>query len=577
MKTIKLITFCLLIPGFAYAQKVELNDVYPSEIASKGFTLSQDASVKITGTSGYFRDEWRGVVFYGWILNAETREVVWHYLDHEDDLSRRDSRDRRNKEELLDYSVDVDLKKGNYELYYTGAYTNNSNDNYNVSVNGLNDLIDQVFDSRSKRKFRSSMKDDLFIAVESSRLSSAEIGDFIAAKSKDAIVSFIRMGEDEKEEHRFNLTAETQLKIYAVGEVQRREKFDYIWIQDAASRERVFEMDYRNSDYAGGAEKNRKLNETITLPAGSYILRYNSDASHSYREWNAMPPDDPEFWGVTMWAASNADKSNFAAFVKPKIASPLLEITGVRDDELLSKGMKVSKEIEVRVLCLGEESSNRMADYGWIVDAKTREKVWEMNDFRTDHAGGAEKNRMTDEKITLPAGDYIVYYTTDDSHAYRDWNAAKPYEEELWGISIWAIKESDMGVISEFNPKDYKNENVIVELTMVGNDEELRETFELDAETKLKVTGVGEGSDGDMDDYGYIKNMDTGRIVWEMRYRNSDHAGGARKNREFNETITLEKGKYRVYFESDGSHAYGRWNADPPSNPELWGISILKN
>ncbi len=92
----------------------------------------------------------------------------------------------------------------------------------------------------------------------------------------------------------------------------------------------------------------------------------------------------------------------------------------------------------------------------------------------------------------------------------------------------------------------------------------------------MRILGIGEGSGGDMYDYGFIKNMDTGKIIWEMDYRNSEHGGGARKNREFNETMMLEKGTYRVYFETDGSHSYRRWNDDPPSNQELWGITVLK-
>ncbi len=557
-----------LLPALAFGQRVELKDIYPREIDGTGFSLSSDSKVKIDGTAGVFRDEWQGIVYYGWILNSDTREVAWHLLD------QREMRDLRDVEEVIEYSYEVDLKKGNYELYFTGSPTNISGDNWDVD--GFGDLMRQIFNSRSRRRFRSSMADELFIKVESNGLNEVNINDLINAKNKDAIISFTRMGEDEDEEKGFTLTGETKLKIYALGEGRRRENFDYVWIQDAATRKRVFEMDYRNTNYAGGANKNIVFNDEISLPAGSYVLRYSSDGSHSYREWNAMPPDDPEFYGVTVWAASASDKNKIVDYVEPKIAKPLVALTMVRDDELLSEGMKLSRDLEVRVLCLGEEASDRMVDYGWIINAETREKVWEMDDWGNDHAGGAEKNRMAEETIKLPAGDYIVYYVSDDSHSYRDWNAARPYEEDLWGISIWAVNERDMSAVSKFDPRGYTSKNVIAEITMVGNDESLRETFELEEETKVRVLGIGEGSDGDMYDYGYIRNMDTGRTVWEMRYRYSDHAGGARKNREFNETITLEKGRYRIYFESDGSHSYRRWNADPPSNPELWGISIVK-
>ena len=53
--------------------------------------------------------------------------------------------------------------------------------------------------------------------------------------------------------------------------------------------------------YAGGAAKNRRFDGTITLPAGEYILKFESDGSHSFGDWNADPPDNPEAWGITIF------------------------------------------------------------------------------------------------------------------------------------------------------------------------------------------------------------------------------------------------------------------------------------
>ena len=98
----------------------------------------------------------------------------------------------------------------------------------------------------------------------------------------------------------------------------------------------------------------------------------------------------------------------------------------------------------------------------------------------------------------------------------------------------------------------------------------------MDKDTNLRIFALGEGVDGDMVDYGWIKNTDTGKVVWEMTYRNTDAAGGASKNRMYNDTIILPKGSYKVYYETDGSHSYRRWNASPPRDPERYGISLLK-
>jgi hypothetical protein len=39
----------------------------------------------------------------------------------------------------------------------------------------------------------------------------------------------------------------------------------------------------------------------VTLPAGEYVLRYETDDSHSFGSWNAGPPDDPEMSGITLY------------------------------------------------------------------------------------------------------------------------------------------------------------------------------------------------------------------------------------------------------------------------------------
>ena len=82
-----------------------------------------------------------------------------------------------------------------------------------------------------------------------------------------------------------------------------------------------------------------------------------------------------------------------------------------------------------------------MHDYGWIENAETGRVVWEMSYRRTDHAGGARKNRLSDEVISLKKGEYIVFYETDDSHSFGDWNASPPYDPQSWGITIYKVED----------------------------------------------------------------------------------------------------------------------------------------
>jgi hypothetical protein len=77
--------------------------------------------------------------------------------------------------------------------------------------------------------------------------------------------------------------------------------YDYGWIEDARTGTVVWEMTYGMTFHAGGGRKNRMVNTSIVLDKGEYVLRYRSDDSHSYAEWNVDPPDDREYWGITLY------------------------------------------------------------------------------------------------------------------------------------------------------------------------------------------------------------------------------------------------------------------------------------
>jgi hypothetical protein len=216
-----------------------------------------------------------------------------------------------------------------------------------------------------------------------------------------------------------------------------------------------------------------------------------------------------------------------------------------------------------------------MADYGWIVNAKTRERVWEMDGRKTSHAGGASKNRLVDEIITLPKGNYLAYYETDGSHSYRDWNSDPPMDESHYGLSIYGWSNGfDSKSVASFS--EGEDENVIAQLIRVKDDRHVTKTFTIEEPTRVRIYAIGEGVDRDMADYGWIEDAKTGTTVWEMTYRMTEQAGGASKNREVSTTIMLEKGEYELHYRTDGSHAFNDWNDDPPEDRVHWGITVIK-
>ena len=62
-----------------------------------------------------------------------------------------------------------------------------------------------------------------------------------------------------------------------------------------------------------------------------------------------------------------------------------------------------------------------------------------MKEEKAEYAGGAVKNKVTKQLLKLDAGDYLVYYKTDDSHSYPDWNEDPPRDRENWGITVFRL------------------------------------------------------------------------------------------------------------------------------------------
>jgi len=199
-----------------------------------------------------------------------------------------------------------------------------------------------------------------------------------------------------------------------------------------------------------------------------------------------------------------------------------------------------------------------------------------MTPDNTGFAGGAAKNALFDGIIELPAGNYIVSYRTDDSHSYRDWNAAPPIDKSGWGIRLYGVGKDftpeSFALVDKFQPVG----SVLVNMTELGDDENVKQKFSLDGTTKIRITALGEGRSGKMFDYGWIENDDNGEIVWEMTYRKTRFAGGADKNRIVVANLALEKGNYTAHFVTDDSHSFRHFNASPPDDPEQWGILITQ-
>ncbi len=564
----------LIIQGPAVAAEiVSLDSPGLVGIHAAGFTLDREATIAIEavgreGEQGGFN--WGGnddgswfsfgdgedddLTAYAWILDAETRSVVW-------EMDVRDT-DRGKIGDLVEFSGSVNLPAGRYELYLTSNHA------------GLAMAKDG---DRSRRSMRRRIEE---IEEEVTHLSVSLTSDVRATTftpdgvREASVVSITAVGDSELQRRAFALDREISLAVYGLMEYPSGSDgpADFGWIVDLQNGERVWDMSDRRGRRAGGSSKNRMLERDIKLGPGEYMLVYGSDDSHSSAEFNAAPPDDPMAWGVQLMVTDAADRSAVREISTPSRGQPLIDFSGARDDEFFEQAFRMASAGEVQIYAIGEgvDDGWEWVDYGWIIDATSGETVWTMDDRNTFYAGGADKNRMFDGTVALAKGDYVVFYVTDDSHSAEEFNSAAPFDSDAWGLQLYA----EGGVQLLDSDEIQEAQGMLVSITRVRDHDRVRERFTLERETKLEVHAVGEGAGREMYDYGLIRDLDSRRIVWEMDYRDTEHAGGAHKNREQRDRITLPAGEYEVLYETDGSHSFGNWNDRQPDNPLLWGITV---
>ena len=164
--------------------------------------------------------------------------------------------------------------------------------------------------------------------------------------------------------------------------------------------------------------------------------------------------------------------------------------------------------------------------------------------------------------------------SSDGSHSSKGWNSAPPAEPRYWGATLFLPQGRPTPDL--VGPPERDTTGVIAEVIRVRNSRKTRRYFSLEAPTAVRIVALGEGTGGRMHDFGWIENGKTGDQVWRMEYPSTRPAGGAEKNRLVDSTLTLQPGRYVLHYQTDDSHAFGAWNADPPDDPESWGITVRK-
>jgi len=562
---------------FLHAQNddvLDITSIKMGDLKYGGFKLDSDKTIHIRAIGagadnmprkikGYQNDP-SGMFVYGWIINAQTRDFIWQMTSEN---TNRVSRGGLNRK----FDDDIRLPRGEYEVYFSAQEPYNIN--FDDGFFSLGRLLDKLLRGKD---YYDGYENDWELTIENIDAVSPTslIDKFHKARKSQSVLSITDLKLSDFQQQGFTLTQQGTFNIYAIGEAYEGTEYDYGWIVRADNSQKVWEMDWESSEHAGGAIKNRVWKDEITLDPGDYWVYYVTDGSHSPNEWNANPPYDPVFYGITInGVPGKFNPKSVKELIKLRV-NPIIEINKVGNSAFMKEGFEIDEALKVRIHALGEGRDGEMFDYGWITDARTGKKVWEMDYYQTRHAGGGSKNRLVDEVITLPAGSYMVYYMTDDSHAYRSWNTTPPYDPDSWGVTIYPAdakySEKHIRRFTEIQ----RAPNIIVQAVRVRNNEDIRKRFHLSKETELRIYAIGEGEWEEMYDYGWIENLDDDEVVWEMTYEKTRWAGGAKKNRKVDAIITLKPGNYELHYVTDGSHSFNDWNDNPPEDPINWGITI---
>lgn len=394
----------------------------------------------------------------------------------------------------------------------------------------------------------------------------------------------------------FELTKGAEIDIEGVGlKLKMGSRFTvYAWILDHETREPVWVMEEAKASRYRGSRRLGFVEKTTFLEKGKYELYmyagnvwnisyqgigakdlwdFFGDVIDNDDDWDGNDYLDDCYIQLSSSEISSGDLKEFA--VTGDFPGAMVRFNRVEDNEYLRQGFTLDKAMNIRIYSLIEFPSGykQPVDNGWIIDAVTRERVWEMDRWSTERAGRGRKNRKFDDEVRLEKGSYVLFFSTDDSHAYGSFNVSPPFDPLNWGITLLPGQDFKASAFHLYDVGD--RGKPLVDLTRARDDEYNEQAFELSKPATFRVYACGEygSSSREFVDYGWIANA-AGQTVWEMEKGNTEHAGGGEKNRMFDGLVEFDAGKYIAYYVTDGSHAYRDWNTTRPYDPRSWGLAI---
>lgn len=153
-------------------------------------------------------------------------------------------------------------------------------------------------------------------------------------KNKNTVLGAItKVGHFADHSSVFSISETSTILIYAMGEGRSEYRglpimgmSDFGWLEDATGN-KIWEMRFGNTLWAGGSEKNRVQMVTLLLKPGQYRLRYQSDDSHTFDNWNTMPPYQPQDWGIQAFSLNSNESKKTEKILLQKKSTNLNSIS----------------------------------------------------------------------------------------------------------------------------------------------------------------------------------------------------------------------------------------------------------
>lgn len=551
---------------------ISLVDMKVGHLYTEHFEVKDLVTLQIEGVGAFGADERASTLAaYPWLVNRTTNRVVW--------MPDMDRLTRDGVAALIRDSVAVGV--GEYSAFFTTlgpeAGSQNNGSFLGLKPHWTNDA--EIFELNLTANIPDVVRPlDRLVTSETDTEGSSAFWSFTPSWREGGSSQMVRI----KGEGSVNVRVQGTFAICNTG-------CDTLELYRLPSETPVWSSDDAEASEAGGSDVNAIIDEELSLKSGLYRIEFSTGRKQDAGDWKSNPPHLPYQWGASMHLVGEGTAFTYDPWSG---AEPLVAMLQVGNDEELSMSLELDQSLDILAFSMGELSSDQSRyDFGWIENTATGDRVWELDFDESVHAGGDKMNRESQSILTLPPGNYTVRYRSDGSHSYEDWNKSEPIHPNRWGIALFVVDPSSVsdGAVrvteieqtweSDPAPTDFpviEDATILVQSIRMGNDATFDEILTLSEATEVRIRALGEITSSSRYDFGWLKEAESGRIVWEMTFENTSHAGGDDRNRIFSGTMTLGPGSYIAHFETDLSYAWGNFDQDLPVNSDQWGISISR-